>query len=63
MKVKTVTYSVGATFATAQFENVRPEYSMTVELEDGENPQAVFKKIKSFCDGLINIDAADVKGK
>lgn len=61
MKVKEVTYTVGATFATAQFENARPEYSMTVELEDGENPQEVFNKIKDFCDGLIHADAAELK--
>lgn len=63
MKVKQVTYTVGATFATGNFENVRPEYSMTVELEDGESPQAAFDKVKAFCDGLIEIDAAEVRTK
>lgn len=63
MKVKEIRYSVGATFATVQFENVRPEYGMTVELEDGESPEAAFAKVKEFCDALIEVDARDIKSK
>lgn len=63
MKNIRVEYSAEATFNLGNFENVKPHYGMSADVdpENGETPDVVFEKIKNFVDGLIETDAAEIK--
>lgn len=61
MKDIQVTYNVDATVNLGNFENVKPHFGMTVTLEDGEKPDEVFNKIKTFVDGLLEDEVGSIK--
>lgn len=44
MKVTSVGYALRAVINIGNFENVQPEFSVTVEVEDGDDPD----KVKAF---------------
>lgn len=63
MKNIVVTYSAEATIATVPFENVKPHFGMSAELDEGENPREVFQRIKALVDGLLEQEYAETKAR
>lgn len=61
MKNIVVKYEVDATVNLGNFENVKPHYGMSAELEDGENPKEAFDKLKTFVDGLLQEEIGSIK--
>lgn len=58
-----VTYSVDATINVGNFENVKPHFSITADVEDGGNPKEAFLKIKGLCDALLAEEYAATKAR
>lgn len=61
MKNIVVTYAVDATVNLGNFENVKPHYAMSAELDDSENPTEAFDKIKTFVDSLLEAEIGSIK--
>lgn len=54
IKVKTVTAGFSTTINIGNFENLKPEISMTAEVEDGQDPNEVQKSISKYVRKEIN---------
>lgn len=48
-----VTYGVEFTIKTAQFENVKPSFSMTEDVRDGEHPSDTAARVVALVDSWL----------
>jgi len=53
MKTTEIRISLAHTINLGNYENIRPEISMTVVVEDGDNPAQVFRTLKESCDECL----------
>lgn len=56
-----ITYRVGATIPTGGFSNVKPEYEISVDVEDGVNPTEAKQKIKALADSWLEVDVQEIE--
>lgn len=61
MKIKEITYSKSGVISKAAYENLRPSYSFTAELDDGEKVEEALKHIKEIIDGQFALDEYQAK--
>lgn len=61
MKVTSVTYSLDATINIGDFENVKPSYSVTVEIEDGDDPDKVRAFAKNKVTAWMNSEYDEIQ--
>ena len=61
-KTKGMTYTVGATVNTGNYNSFRFDVSETVELEEGDNPEAVYGELRERCITKILNERAALTG-
>lgn len=64
MKIKEVNIGLSGVIPVASYQNLRPSYSMTVELQDGDDPEKVFtlarNKLRNMFESEANRAKADL---
>ena len=61
MKVKEITVGMGGTFAIADYQNIKPLVSVTMEVGENENLEDIYEEAKSFCKEKITEIFKEVK--
>ena len=61
MKIKDITISLSGVLPNAAYSNYRPGYSMTVELENGDNEDEIFKDKRAYFRNLFELDSIAAK--
>lgn len=61
MKTKSLTYSFGETVNTGNFNSVRVEFSITVDLEEGDDPNKIFIDLQQQVTSRVHAAAAKHK--
>jgi hypothetical protein len=61
MKIKEVTYAKSGVIAKAAYENLRPSYSFTAELDKEDNVEDVLKHLKGIVDNQFELDEYTAK--
>jgi hypothetical protein len=63
MKVKTVSFSRGATLNVGDFESVKVEVGAEAELEDGESAVQAFDKLRRFVNEQVHQEVVAVRAR
>jgi hypothetical protein len=61
MKIKEITASLSATIGTGPYENLKPNYGMTIELMDGDSEVEAFDKARKFLHEMLDNEANRAK--
>ena len=62
-KIRTLSWSRGATINTGNYNNVRIECAAMIELGDDEDLEQEFKNMKAWVDGKVREEIDRLKGK
>ena len=58
MKITDITYARGQTINTQSFNSGRVDVSVTARLDDGEEPEAVYAKLRDTVNSKVAVEAA-----
>lgn len=61
MKNINVEYHQEVTINLGDFQNIKPFYSMSAELEDGESPSEAFRKIRSLVEKMMEEEVSQIQ--
>lgn len=61
MKIKEVTYAKSGVIAKAAYENLRPSYSFTAQLDKNDDVEEVLKHLKGIVDNQFELDEYTAK--
>jgi hypothetical protein len=60
-KIRQVRVSLGATINLGNYENVKPEAEVVMQLDEGEDPETAFKACWDVCADQIRTQWATLK--
>jgi len=58
MKITDITYARGATINTGNFNSVRLDVSVTAHVDEGEEPETVYARIRDTVNSKVAAEAA-----
>ena len=56
-----VTYRIGATVNTGDFNNIKPEFEISADVPDGTNPAEVKDRLKRVADAWLEETVAELR--
>ena len=61
MKNIKIEYHQEVTINLGNFQNIKPFYSMSAEVEEGESPADAFRKVRSLVEKLVEEEVAQIQ--